>query len=70
MQHAVKFLQAPDAPDGRIGGYLVVWGDSATRDLEGEYFTPSTELGLNWYDKRPMLYHHGWQRSSRRHRHD
>ncbi len=59
MQQAVKFIPTPDAPDSRVGGYLVVWGDPATRDLEGEYFTPGTELGLDWYDKRPMLYHHG-----------
>ena len=45
--------------NGRIGGYLVVWGSPAQRDLQGEYFTPETELGLDWYDRRPALYHHG-----------
>ncbi len=44
---------------GRIGGYLVVWGSPAQKDLQGEYFTPDTELGLDWYDRRPVLYHHG-----------
>lgn len=44
---------------GRVGGYLVVWGDAARRDLQGEYFTPATELGLDWYPRRPVLYHHG-----------
>ena len=44
---------------GRIGGYLVVWGDSAHKDLQGEYFTPDTDLGLDWYPERPALYHHG-----------
>jgi hypothetical protein len=29
------------------------------RDLQGEYFTRETELGLDWYDRRPVLYHHG-----------
>lgn len=43
----------------RIGGYLVVWGDSDHPDLHGEYFTPQTELGLDWYPRRPVLYHHG-----------
>jgi phage head maturation protease len=47
------------APPGRIGGYLVVWGDRSKRDLQGEYFTADTELGLNWYPRRPVLYHHG-----------
>lgn len=45
--------------DGRIGGYLVVWGDADHLDLQGEYFTPKTELGLDWYPRRPALYHHG-----------
>lgn len=53
---AVKMI---DAREGRVGGYLVVWGDATTRDLQGEYFTPETELGLTWYDRRPVLYHHG-----------
>lgn len=53
--HAVKMLDQP----GRIGGYLVVWGGPQQRDLHGEYFTPRTDLGLDWYDRRPMLYQHG-----------
>ncbi|HMM29912.1 MAG TPA: phage major capsid protein [Aggregatilineaceae bacterium] len=44
---------------GRVGGYLVVWGDADRRDLQGEYFTPDTELGLDWYPRRPVLYQHG-----------
>ena len=45
--------------DGRVGGYLIVWGDDPRRDLTGEYFTPATDLGLTWYPERPLLYHHG-----------
>jgi HK97 family phage major capsid protein len=52
-------LKTLDAEHGRIGGYLVVWGSAAQPDLQGEYFTPATELGLDWYDQRPVLYHHG-----------
>ena len=52
---AVKAL----GDQGRIGGYLVVWGDETQRDLQGEYFTPDTDLGLDWYPRRPVLYHHG-----------
>jgi HK97 family phage major capsid protein len=52
---AVKAL----GDQGRIGGYLVVWGDDTRRDLQGEYFTPDTDLGLDWYPRRPVLYHHG-----------
>jgi HK97 family phage major capsid protein len=52
--HVVKALGG-----GRIGGYLVRWGSPAEPDLHGEYFTPETELALDWYDRRPLLYHHG-----------
>ena len=52
-------LKTIDAGAGRVGGYLIVWGSPAQRDLQGEYFTPETELGLGWYDRRPALYHHG-----------
>jgi len=52
---AVKMLDRR----GRVGGYLIVWGDEAQRDLQGEFFTPETDLGLDWYPRRPVLYHHG-----------
>lgn len=55
MRTNVKVVDAA----GRIGGYLIVWGDGEQRDLHGEYFTPETELGLDWYERRPVLYHHG-----------
>ena len=55
MHRSVKALDE----GGRIGGYLVVWGSPQQQDLQGEYFTPETELGLDWYDRRPALYHHG-----------
>ncbi len=48
-----------DAPAGRIGGYLITWGEPRQRDLQGEYFTPRTDVGLDWYEQRPVLYHHG-----------
>lgn len=43
----------------RVGGYLVVWGNPTHKDLQGEYFSPESDLGLDWYSQRPMLYHHG-----------
>jgi HK97 family phage major capsid protein len=43
----------------RVGGYLVVFGSPDARDLQGDYFTPETKFLLDWYDKRPVLYHHG-----------
>ncbi len=56
MQTTLKML---NAAEGRVGGYLIVWGGPEQRDLQGEYFTPETELGLEWYEQRPALYHHG-----------
>ena len=52
-------VKTVDAPAGRIGGYLLVWGESRRKDLQGEYFTPQTDVGLDWYEQRPVLYHHG-----------
>jgi len=45
--------------EGRIGGYLLIWGERQQRDLQGQYFTPQTDIGLDWYERRPVLYHHG-----------
>ncbi len=57
------YFTAPTAlkayEDGRIGGYLVVWGNPSQRDLHGEYFTRDTDLKLDWYSTRPVLWHHG-----------
>jgi hypothetical protein len=52
-------LKTLNAAEGRVGGYLVIWGSGQQRDLQGEYFTPETDLGLDWYEQRPVLYHHG-----------
>ena len=54
--NAVKFM---DDSHDRIGGYLVRWGSPDDRDLQGEYFTPQTDLALDWATTRPALYHHG-----------
>ncbi|MFW5772081.1 MAG: phage major capsid protein [Phototrophicaceae bacterium] len=56
MTQAAKSL---DAASGRVGGYLIVWGSPAQRDLTGEYFTPETDIALDWFPQRPMLYQHG-----------
>jgi len=41
-----------------IGGYGVVFGDQAHRDLEGDYFTRDTEFWLDTYRDQPVLYDH------------
>lgn len=45
--------------EGRVGGYLVVWGTPHQRDLHGEFFTPETDFALDWFAARPALYQHG-----------
>ena len=34
-------------------------GPLAGRDLDGDYFTPRTDIKADWFDSRPVLWHHG-----------
>jgi HK97 family phage major capsid protein len=43
--------------DGRVGGYLVQFGSPNQTDMEGEYFTASTDFGDA--DRADVYYHHG-----------
>ena len=56
---AMKTVKMIDEPAGRVGGYLIAWGEARQPDMQGEYFTPETDVGLDWYERRPLLYHHG-----------
>lgn len=47
------------SPNGRVGGYLVVFTNGDDRDSYNEYFTASTDYGLNYYKNQPVLFHHG-----------
>lgn len=39
-----------------VKGYAVVWGHEYERDLQGEYFTPSTDFGnINVVDEKHLL---------------
>lgn len=44
---------------GRIGGYLVVFGDATKTDLVGDFFTPETDFGLDLSTKCRVLFDHG-----------
>ena len=56
--YAVKFVR--DEDDGAVvGGYIALWGSPETKDLQGDYFTPETWLGLDEYPSVPALFHHG-----------
>lgn len=43
---------------GKIGGYLVLFGGPEKKDLDGEYFTSSTDFGP--VKRSPVLYQHGY----------
>lgn len=45
--------------DGRVGGYLVRFGSAKDTDADGEFFTKSTDFGLEDGDSVTMRYHHG-----------
>ena len=45
--------------EDRVGGYLIVFGNTNERDLHDEYFTPDTDIKESWYPVRPVLYQHG-----------
>ena len=54
--YAVKSLGA-----NRVGGYMMLWGNESSKDLDGEYFTPQTEELTTIFDamgKLPYLYNH------------
>ena len=45
--------------DGKIGGYLVRFTDPDRPDLEGEYFTKSTDFDIEPGDRATIYFHHG-----------
>ncbi len=67
-ENAFKAFQIREAgyvkalPGGRLGNYLVLWGDDNQRDLYGEFFDSQRTAGLteifNYIGKVPALYQH------------
>ena len=45
---------------GKVGGYLVRWGQPGDVDLTGDYFTPDTDLGVEIGANLPVYYEHGY----------
>lgn len=45
--------------NGKVGGYLVLFSGPNDPDLQGDYFTKSTDFKLRDGDERPILYRHG-----------
>lgn len=55
---AIKMLREEDG-GVVVGGPLLLWGSSDRKDLQEDYFTPQTWLGLDEYKSVPALFHHG-----------
>jgi hypothetical protein len=45
--------------DGWVGGLAVPFGSPATADPQGDFFTPSTDLGLDITNRVRTVFHHG-----------
>lgn len=46
--------------ENRVGGYLVRFSDQNSPDLEGDFFAPDTDLGIETDSKLPVYYQHGY----------
>lgn len=57
----IYFGDAVKALDGgKVGGYLVRFGDPAAPDLQGDYFTKATDFNLDVADRARLMFHHGY----------
>ena len=52
--------EVKDLGGGKVGGYLVRFSDPKTPDLEGDFFTKETDLGIDDGDRLPVYYQHGF----------
>ena len=48
---------------GKIGGVIAPFRTADDPDVQGDFFTPSTDFGLDVTDKARVLYHHGWSKA-------
>lgn len=46
--------------DGRVGGFLVRYSDQDTPDLEGDFFSKDSDLGIESGSRLPVYYQHGY----------
>lgn len=46
--------------DGKLAGYLVRWGGPKDADLEGDFFSKDTDLGVEEGSRLPVYYQHGF----------
>lgn len=68
MKHAVRLA---DGTSDQIEGIGIPYGgpwvgaDEQGRDLYGQFFSAKTELCLDWFAERPLLYQHGFDDGTR-----
>lgn len=54
----MKTAEVKAIGNGRLAGYGIVWSGPDDPDLEGDYFTPDTDLWLDLIETGPLLYDH------------
>lgn len=52
--------------NGKIGGYVAIFTTKNDPDLQGDFFTKSTEFYLEDGDQRPIIYDHGLDKTIKR----
>lgn len=52
----------------RIGGYLVLFGDPASKDIQGEFFSRETDFWTPEAGTKPVIYQHGFTKALGRRR--
>lgn len=52
----------------RIGGYLVLFGDPASKDIQGEFFSHETDFWTPEVGTKPVIYQHGFTKALGRRR--
>ncbi len=59
----MKKTTIKDLGEGRIGGYGVAFTDPDSKDLQDEYFNSDTNLMGEFFERVPMFYQHGLDRT-------
>lgn len=49
--------------NGLIEGYLISFGSPQDADLEGQWFTPNTDIKETFFKDYPILFHHGMDKT-------
>lgn len=55
-------VKAVTRGNGLVEGYLISFGSPNDADLEGQWFTPRTDIREDYFKDYPLLFHHGMDR--------